>query len=242
MRYFNRDTNTSSVPGVITMPNQIGTVPKPAAQALSCLPIFGPPPLLKGEDTAAYDDLLMRVSGHLKPSDIFEEIWVREIADLIWESLRWRRQLACFLALAIARVLERILKPVAENQPVVLSDTSCSGILKAARASLNAGSTLAANWAVGDPAAIERVKELLASAGLTMDHVIAQATASELDKIERFNRLIASAQRRRDALLREIERRRASFAQRLRAEVPKIENAEFEIVETSAATSTSACN
>ena len=52
------------------MSNQIGTVPKPAAQALSCLPIFGPPPLLKGEDAAAYDDLLIRVSGNLKPSHL----------------------------------------------------------------------------------------------------------------------------------------------------------------------------
>jgi len=77
------------------------------SQAVSRLPVFGPPPLLKGEDAAAYDDLLIRVSGNLKPTDIFEEIWVREIADLIWESLRWRRQLASFLAMAIPQVLER---------------------------------------------------------------------------------------------------------------------------------------
>ena len=224
------------------MSNQIGTVPKPAAQALSCLPIFGPPPLLKGEDAAAYDDLLIRVSGNLKPSDIFEEIWVREIADLIWESLRWRRHLASFLATAIARVLERILKPIAQNQPEVPRDTSFLGKLRAAEASLNAGSTLAADWAVGDPAAIERVNALLASAGLTMDNVIAQATASELDKIERFNRLIASAEGRRNALLREIEHHRQPFAQRLRAEVHKIENAEFETVETNAAAPAVACN
>ena len=83
---------------------------------------------------------------------------------------------------------------------------------------------------------------LLASAGLTMDNVIAQATASELDKIERFNRLIASAEGRRNALLREIEHHRQPFAQRLRAEVHKIENAEFETVETNAAAPAVACN
>lgn len=212
------------------------------SQAVSRLPVFGPPPLLKGEDAAAYDDLLIRVSGNLKPTDIFEEIWVREIADLIWESLRWRRQLASFLAMAIPQVLERILQPIAQNQPVVPSGTSFMSKLRAAQASLKAGSILAADWAIGDPAAIERVKELLASVGLTMDNVIAQTTASELDKIERFNRLIASAEGRRNALLREIEHHRAAFAQRLRAEVQKIENAEFEIVETSAATPTGACN
>ena len=134
------------------------------------------------------------------------------------------------------------MQPIAQNQPVVPSGTSFMSKLRAAQASFKAGSILAADWAIGDPAAIERVKELLASVGLTMDNVIAQTTASELDKIERFNRLIASAEGRRNALLREIEHHRAAFAQRLRAEVQKIENAEFEIVETSAATPTGACN
>jgi hypothetical protein len=223
------------------MTNNISIVPTPASQALSRFPIFGSPPLLAGEDAAAYGDLLARVSGNLKPSDIFEEIWVREIADLISESLRWRRHLAGFLATAIPKVLERILKPIVQNQPEpVPSGTSWSSKLKAAQASLNAGSTLATDWAARDPAAIERVNGLLASAGLTMDNVIAQTTASELDKIERFNRLIASAEGRCNALLREIEHHRAPFAQRLRAEIHKIENAEFETVEANAVAPT--CN
>ena len=43
---------------------------------------FGPAPLLDGEDPAAYDELLARVSGAVKPSDILEEIWVRDVVDL----------------------------------------------------------------------------------------------------------------------------------------------------------------
>jgi hypothetical protein len=53
----------------------------------------------------------------------------------------------------------------------------------------------------------------------------------ELDKLERFNRLIASAEWRRNATLREVERRRASFADKLRREVGKIEDAEFQTIE-----------
>ena len=63
-----------------------------------------------------------------------------------------------------------------------------------------------------------------------MDDIIAQAVTHELEKIERFNRLIASAEWRRNALLREIDRRRASFAQKLRHEVTKIEEAEFNTI------------
>ena len=52
---------------------------------------LGPPPLLEGEDAAAYDELLGRISGAVKPSDIFEEIWVQDIVDLVWEVVRLRR-------------------------------------------------------------------------------------------------------------------------------------------------------
>jgi hypothetical protein len=52
---------------------------------------FGPPPLLDGEDTSAYGDLLARVSAAIRPADILEEIWLRDFLDLAWETLRWRR-------------------------------------------------------------------------------------------------------------------------------------------------------
>ena len=62
--------------------------------------------------------------------------------------------------------------------------------LHAAEEALNAGPKLAREWAARGPAAIKRVEELLASAGMTMDNEVAQAATHELDKLERFNRLI----------------------------------------------------
>src|SRR5258707_11619318 len=38
---------------------------------------FGPAPLIEGEDAAAYDEFLVRISCAVRPVDIFEEIWVR---------------------------------------------------------------------------------------------------------------------------------------------------------------------
>src|ERR1035437_6169614 len=113
------------------MTNAIKAVPPPASKALSRRPIFGPPTLLKGEDAAAYDDLFARVSGNLKPSDIFEEIWVREIVDLIWERFRWRGHLASFHDGAIPKTLARILKPLTQNDPQV-HGTSLMAKLRAA--------------------------------------------------------------------------------------------------------------
>jgi hypothetical protein len=218
------------------MPNKNNNNVPAQTQAVSRLAIFGPPPLLAGEDPAAYGDLLARVSGHLKPSDIFEEIWMREITDLIWENLRWRRQLTSFIKTAVAQRLEKI------PQPLVSKPASRKGSflarMHAAEEALDAAPNPVRTWTAADPAAKQRVDELLTSAGLTMDDLTAQAVAQELDKIESFNRLIASAEWRRNTLLREIERRRASFAQKLRNEVHKIEDAEFKTIEAGEPTAT----
>jgi hypothetical protein len=206
------------------------------------LAVLGPPLLLPGESVTAYDDLLARVSGNLKPSDIFEEIWVREIVDLIWESLRWRRHQAGSIKAAVPKALEQILKPLVPDES---RRGSFQERLEAAEDALNGkgpDARLAMQWAAADPAAIQRVENLLASIGLTMDNVVAQAVARDLDKIERFNRLIASAEWRRNALLREIDRRRSSFAQKVRREIHKIEDAEFKTIEADTSVSTDPAN
>jgi hypothetical protein len=44
--------------------------------------LFGPPPLFEGEDTKAYHELLSRTSAVVKPADILDEFWVRDVIDL----------------------------------------------------------------------------------------------------------------------------------------------------------------
>jgi hypothetical protein len=144
---------------------------------------FGPAPLLDGEDPAAYDELLARVSGAIKLSDILEEIWVRDVVDLVWEALRLRRLKADLITANAHNGLERILKP--------LSDWQTADALSKA-------------WARRDPKAIRQVGVMLASADLTMDAVMAETLAHELDKVERIDRMIMSAEARRNAVLREV--------------------------------------
>jgi hypothetical protein len=59
--------------------------------------LLGPPPLLEGEDPAAYDALYERVKAAVEPGDALEEIWARDVVDLIWETLRLRRLKVKFL-------------------------------------------------------------------------------------------------------------------------------------------------
>jgi biotin carboxyl carrier protein len=143
-----------------------GTDSKPSTASASLpqqagrLALFGPPPLLEGEDTAAYDDLLVRISGAVKPADIFEEIWVRDIVDLVWEAFRLRRFKANLMTAVAHVALEDILEPLMD---------------------WTEAHDLAEAWAARERAAIERVDELLASAGLTMDAVMARTLSLKLN-------------------------------------------------------------
>ena len=59
--------------------------------------LFGPRPLIEGEDGAAYDELVARFSAAIKPKDFLEEMWMRDVVDLTWETLRMRRLKAALL-------------------------------------------------------------------------------------------------------------------------------------------------
>jgi hypothetical protein len=194
----NTDPEFSSKPAAL---------PEPAAR----LVLLGPAPLFEGEDTAAYDELLARISGAVKPSDIFEEIWVRDIVDLVWEALRLRRLKANLMTATAYRGLQQILKPLVD------------GFLEE--------EDLAKAWAARDKGAIKQVDKLLASAGLTMDAVMAQTLSISLDDIERIDRMIATAEVRRNAILHEVDRHRTTWGQELRRAAQQAEEAGFKLIE-----------
>lgn len=95
-------------------------------------------------------------------------------------------------------------------------------------------------WARRERDVIKHVDGLLASAGLTMDAVMAQALSSKLDDIERIDRMIATAEGRRNAILREVDRHRTAWGQNLRRGAQQIEEAEIKVIETKPAKKRSA--
>jgi hypothetical protein len=149
---------------------------------------LGPPPLFEGEDAAAYDERLARIADALKPEDIFVELWARDIAYLDVEVCRLRRQQESLMTSTAYEGLQKILEPLLESYPEQVH--------------------LARAWAARDKAAIKRVDELLASAGLTRDAVKAQTLCTYLDEFERIARMIASLEARRDAILHEVVQHR----------------------------------
>jgi len=73
--------------------------------------LLGPPPLLEGEDATAYHKLKISIFSAVKPEDAIDEMWVRDILDLLWETTRLRRLKAKLMHVAAHEGLENILRP-----------------------------------------------------------------------------------------------------------------------------------
>jgi hypothetical protein len=183
------------------------TVAAPS-QPVATLAFLGPPPLVEGEQGAAYDELFARVSGALQPKDILEEIWIRDVVDLVWDVLRLRRVKANLLSYCT-------------NEGVA-----------AAMQRLGTGNVveLIREWTMHDAPARQAVAATLASAGLTVETAGTRSLAFWITDLERIERMIASAEARRHAALRELERHRATLAQSLRRAVAEVEDAEFKVI------------
>jgi hypothetical protein len=174
--------------------------------------IGGPPMVLQGEDPAGYEALFQRVSGTLRPADIFEEIWARDVVDLVWEVFRLRRLKVALMREDAFRGLVEVLKP---RQALVPQP----GYHEIAR-----------QWASGDRAAAATVAKVFATADVTMDAVHAKTFALRIDELERIDRMTMMAEGRRDSILREIDRYRVEFGDRLRGAVREAEDAEFKVI------------
>jgi hypothetical protein len=172
--------------------------------------LFGPPPLFDGEDTKIYDQLLTQVSATVMPMDIFEEIWVRDFVDLSLEVFRLRRLTANLMKANAYKGLSETLAPLVGRSQA---------------------ETLAEGWAARKSDVVEAVNKTLTSAGLTTDSIMAQTLSLIVNDIEHIQHMIALAEARRNATLREIDRHRQTLGQKLRRAAQQLEAGQFRVIE-----------
>jgi hypothetical protein len=171
---------------------------------------IAPAPLLPGEQEAEYATHVARVVAVAQPRDAIEDLLTRDVIDLSWEVLRLRRLKAGLLRGAISSGLSQVMY----------------------RLGYEAAEELAANWAAGKKAAQKTVAAALQEAQLTMEDVMAETLEGKIDSFERFDRLLASSEARRNNALREIERHRAALGAAVRQAMDEIQDAEFRDVGT----------
>jgi len=166
--------------------------------------ILGKPPVLPNEDAEAYEKLNDQFRRAVSPQDVIEEILLRDVVDVTWEIQR----LKDYKMQLLQAKREYSLRIILEN----FSDRN--GYNK----------ELYGEWKNGDKKAIKLINGFLSAKGLDPSAIDAFSFRSELDNMERFDRLIMQAEARRMAHLREVDRHRASLAAILRDTVAKIDD------------------
>ena len=129
------------------------------------LALFGPPPLIEGEDAAAYDQLLARICAAVKPVDIIDEIFIADVVSLEWEVLRLRRLKWSLIRAPALEALENFLgenldydlysEHFADDLAEILQDNLPED-------QVNSAQTLAHECARNEADAVDKVKKILA--------------------------------------------------------------------------------
>ena len=170
---------------------------KTAVKPLRSIPadiqaLFVDPPLLSTEDPARYRDMLDRFAESIAPRNIIEWLWVKDVADLSWEIPRLRR----YRALSIERARER------KNAEIEYAREHADD------------PDLSLSLRPPTPAQIEARRnapwldtEADSASLLILEH---------LDTYETVDKLLTSAEARRDRILRELDFRRERIAPLLR--------------------------
>ena len=199
-----------------------GPSPEQAADGSDTLssPVF-----LTGENQAEYEQIFTQVMDAVAPRDILEKFWVEDTVYLFWEVRRLRRLKSNLLNSSARHGLKEVLEPLVRK-----TDEEDAVALVA---NYNSAEALVRAWYRREPEALKQVNDLLEKANLTMDAVMAQTLSVKLDDIQLIDRMIALAEARRTAALREVDRHREALARQLQLAARAIEDGEFaEVSET----------
>jgi hypothetical protein len=149
------------------------------------LALFGPPPLLEGEDAAAYDQPLARICAAAKPVDIIDEMFIADVVSLEWEVLRWRRLKSSLIRARGLEALKGFLagqldydlysEHFADQLAEILRDNDWVEVEDA--------QTLARECARNEPDAIDQVNEWLAGISLDVDDILNGARARKAKEL-----------------------------------------------------------
>jgi len=150
---------------------------------------LAPAPLIEGESETKFRELLAGVAQSLKPQDVIEDIWVRNIVDVQWEMQRLRQLKTSFLKSRAHAGLQRVL------QELGVEDAE----------------DLARRWARGYENAKTKVDQILRRAKLTLDAANAEVLVEHVQTLGHIEFMLANFEDRRDDILEQLERRRASW-------------------------------
>jgi hypothetical protein len=187
--------------------------PAPAA-IRQILSLFGPPPLLSTERREHFEGILAQLVVAIAPANTIEQMWVYDVAVLVWEMMRLRRYKTMFierkLGVAASHIAREFLGDDEEADDDETEDSQLDN---------NEPDDIRY---IRDGQPRRRLTDALAERNLTTDVIDAEAFRSASYLIKDIEPMLASLQARRDSIIREIGTYRESLARKVKAAIDDV--------------------
>jgi hypothetical protein len=153
------------------------------------LRLFGQPPILEGEDAAAYDELAARICAAVELHDIIDEMHVADAVLSQWEVLRWHRLKRTLIQATALKALEPFLVEQLESNYALQAEHFESHLAQIFQNNLpkdqaDSAEMLAAECAPNTEGANEKLDKLLSSIGLDTSAVLCEARAQKAKELD----------------------------------------------------------
>ena len=212
-----------------------------SSAAVSSLPIpddlralFARRPIVSGESPELYDALLSRVASEARPEDTTEWFLIKDVVDLTWEIQRLRRFQATLIRDSIEKQLVEYMNTPSKRALLKLlaHRMQYPNEVRATKPPADAGSLptdggshkseifelAARKYFAGDRSTKRTVNDLLTREhiGVDIDLMTTRAFEEKLATLDVTAKMAASAEARREDVLRLIRDHRTSFGARTR--------------------------
>jgi hypothetical protein len=196
------------------------------------------PLLLRSESEREFQQLLGALKEEIQPHGVIEEMYVAEIAIIIWDILRLRRCKVTILNAAFPNALRSLLygsswqevPPLEDIQPSYPPDlertmATVSVWKDAERERARKVDDLAKRW-FSSKSAKQTVSGILRRSQQDESAIETAAIRASSTSLDWLEKMLAALEARRDRSLRRIAEYRESFADRVRASADRIIDAE----------------
>jgi hypothetical protein len=165
------------------------------------LTLISKPALIITESTEDHDRLVVALEQAISPCGIVEQLYVADVAAIVWETLRYRRCKAALINTAFRDALRTLMIQFWKDPNEAASFQGCE--------------LLAFEWFT-DPKAKKDVAEILGTFDLDETAIEAEAIRSLAPELEVLDRMLRSLEVRRGRAIRGIAEYRKNFAERVR--------------------------
>jgi hypothetical protein len=175
--------------------------------------LFSTPSLMNGEDASDYAELYARVEEVAQPKDVWDQMMVSDVVNHFWEQQRYRRCTGTIINSKRRNALENILRhAIGLNPEDVRRVADIYFGVKREKGEFDSLGPLLGEVRYSNPARIPETRSgvisFLKAQGFDESDVDQLAMESSVDVLADLENLALKHEIRREAILRELERRR----------------------------------